>query len=59
MNGTDKDLAAHFKIIKKYGVVFKMDINKHKMSGIFTEHPIKYMIEGDSVWNGYSQLIRQ
>lgn len=29
------------------------------MSGFFTDNTIKYLIEGDSVWNGYNQLIRQ
>lgn len=45
MNGTDKDLAAHFKVIKNYGVVlYGAEIND-----IFTDVPRNDYI--DSIWS--------
>lgn len=44
MNGTDKDLAAHFKIIKKYGVV----LQGAEINDVFADVPRKEYI--DSVW---------
>lgn len=44
MNGTDKDLAAHFKIIKKYGVVLQGEA----INDIFADVPGKDYI--DSIW---------
>lgn len=49
MNGTDKDLAAHFKIIKSYGVVlYGAEIND-----IFADVPRNDYI--DSIWNDISE----
>lgn len=49
MNGTDKDLAAHFKIIKNYGVVlYGAEIND-----IFADVPKNDYI--DSIWNDISE----
>ncbi len=44
MNGTDKDLAAHFKIIKKYGVV----LQGAEINDVFADVPEKEYI--DSIW---------
>lgn len=44
MNGTDKDLAAHFKIIKKYGVV----LQGKAINDVFVDVPGKDYI--DSIW---------
>lgn len=44
MNGTDKDLAAHFKIIKKYGVVLQGEAINNE----FDDVPRKDYI--DSIW---------
>lgn len=44
MNGTDKDLAAHFKIIKKYGVVLQGE----EINDVFADVPRKEYI--DSIW---------
>ena len=44
MNGTDKDLAAHFKIIKKYGVVLQGEA----INNVFVDVPRKDYI--DSIW---------
>ncbi len=44
MNGTDKDLAAHFKIIKKYGVV----LQGKAINDVFADVPEKDYI--DSIW---------
>lgn len=44
MNGTDKDLAAHFKIIKKYGVVLQGEA----INNVFDDVPRKDYI--DSIW---------
>lgn len=45
MNGTDKDLAAHFKIIKKYGIVlYGVEIND-----VFADVPRENYI--DSIWS--------
>ncbi len=44
MNGTDKDLAAHFTMIKKYGIV----LHGEKIEDVFADVPRKdYM---DSIW---------
>lgn len=45
MNGTDKDLAAHFKIIKKYGVV----THGEAINDVFADVPEKDYI--DSIWS--------
>ena len=44
MNGTDKDLAAHFTIIKKYGVV----LYGEEINDVFADVPRKDYI--DSIW---------
>ncbi len=44
MSGTDKDLAAHFKIIKKYGVVLQGE----EINDVFADVPRKEYI--DSIW---------
>lgn len=44
MNGTDKDLAAHFMIIKKYGVV----LYGEEINDVFADVPRKDYI--DSIW---------
>ena len=44
MNGADKDLAAHFKIIKKYGVVLQGE----EINDVFADVPRKEYI--DSIW---------
>ncbi len=44
MNGTDRDLAAHFKIIKKYGVVLQGE----EINDVFADVPRKDYI--DSIW---------
>lgn len=44
MNGTDKDLAAHFKIIKNYGVV----LQGKAINDVFAEVPKEDYI--DSIW---------
>ena len=44
MNGTDKDLAAHFKIIKKYGIVLQGEA----INNVFADVPGKDYI--DSIW---------
>lgn len=44
MNGTDKDLAAHFKIIKKYGIVLQGE----EINDVFADVPRKEYI--DSIW---------
>lgn len=44
MNGTDKDLAAHFKIIKKYGVV----LQGAAINDVFADVPKEDYI--DSIW---------
>lgn len=44
MNGTDKDLAAHFTIIKKYGVV----LYGEEINAVFADVPRKDYI--DSIW---------
>ncbi len=48
MNGTDKDLAAHFKVIKSYGIV----LYGAKIDEIFADVPRKDYI--DSIWNDIS-----
>ncbi len=45
MNGTDKDLAAHFKIIKEYGVVLQGE----EIEDVFADVPRKDYI--DSIWS--------
>lgn len=45
MNGEDKDLAAHFKIIKNYGIV----LYGAKINDIFSDVPRNDYI--DSIWN--------
>lgn len=45
MNGTDKDLAAHFKIIKKYGVVLQGEA----INDVFADVPKEAYI--DSIWS--------
>lgn len=44
MNGTDKDLAAHFKIIKKYGIVLQGEA----INDVFADVPEKDYV--DSIW---------
>ena len=45
MNGTDKDLAAHFTIIKKYGVV----LYGEEINDVFADVPEKDYV--DSIWH--------
>ena len=45
MNGTDKDLAAHFKVIMKYGIV----LYGEEINNVFADVPRKDYI--DSIWS--------
>lgn len=49
MNGTDKDLAAHFKVIKSYGVV----LYGAKIDDVFADVPRNDYI--DSIWNDIAE----